>query len=41
MPRPNVPGCPPGLEYLTLINQLKVKQQVEFLEGFKIFYLKF
>lgn len=28
-----IPGCPPGLEYLTQINQLKVKQQIELLEG--------
>lgn len=26
-------GCPPGLEYLTQIDQLLVKQQVELLEG--------
>lgn len=27
------PNCPPGLEYLTQIDQLIVKQQVELLEG--------
>ena len=27
------PGCPPGLEYLAMIDQLVVKQQVELLEG--------
>ena len=27
------PGCPPGLEYLTQIDQVLVKQQVELLEG--------
>jgi len=27
-------GCPPGLEYLTQIDQLLVKQQVELLEAF-------
>ena len=25
--------CPPGLEYLTKIDQLLIKQQVELLEG--------
>ena len=29
-----LPGCPPGLEYLTQIDQLVVKQQRELLEGF-------
>ncbi|KAI1882791.1 hypothetical protein AGOR_G00238560 [Albula goreensis] len=33
MPTPQrVPGCPPGLEYLTQINQLLVHQQVELAE---------
>lgn len=32
---PAIPGCPPGLEYLTQINELKVKQQIELLEGKK------
>ena len=33
MPVPEaVPGCPPGLEYLTQIDQLLVNQQVELLE---------
>lgn len=27
-------GCPPGLEYLTTIDQLLVKQKVELLEAF-------
>ena len=27
------PDCPPGLEYLTQIDQLLIKQQVELLEG--------
>ena len=27
------PGCPPGLEYLTMVDQLIVKQQIELLEG--------
>jgi len=27
------PGCPPGLEYLAMIDQLVVKQQVELLEA--------
>lgn len=34
MPPPPVPAnCPPGLEYLTQIDQLLIKQQVELLEG--------
>ena len=38
MTRPQpIPGCPPGLEYLTTIDQLIVKQQIELLESrFKI-----
>ena len=28
-----VPDCPPGLEYLTKVDQLLVHQQVELLEG--------
>lgn len=28
------PNCPPGLEYLTLVDQLLVKQKVELLEAF-------
>ena len=27
------PDCPPGLEYLTQIDQLLVQQQIELLEG--------
>lgn len=27
------PNCPPGLEYLTLVDQLLVHQQMEVLEG--------
>ena len=27
-------NCPPGLEYLTMIDQLLVKQKVEMLEAF-------
>lgn len=34
MPAPLVPDCPPGLEYLTQIDQLLVKQKVELLEAF-------
>lgn len=30
----SVPGCPPGLEYLTMIDQLIVKQQIELFEVF-------
>ena len=34
MQAPPAPAnCPPGLEYLTQIDQLLVKQQVELLEG--------
>ena len=35
MPAPveTIPGCPPGLEYLTQIDQLLVHQQVELFEG--------
>ncbi|RMX42103.1 hypothetical protein pdam_00001309 [Pocillopora damicornis] len=28
------PGCPPGLEYLTAVDQLLIQQQVELLEAF-------
>lgn len=35
MPLPNpIPGCPPGLEYLSQIDRLLVKQKVELLEAF-------
>ena len=34
MPAPQAPlGCPPGLEYLTTIDQVLVQQQIELLEG--------
>lgn len=32
-PQQTVSGCPPGLEYLTQIDQLLVNQQVELFEG--------
>ena len=32
-PPESAPGCPPGLEYLTQIDQLIVAQQVELVEG--------
>lgn len=32
-PQETIPGCPPGLEYLTQIDQLLVNQQVELFEG--------
>lgn len=28
-----IPGCPPGLEYMTMVDQLIVQQQIELLEG--------
>uniref|UniRef100_A0A6M2CS89 Phospholipid scramblase n=1 Tax=Rhipicephalus microplus TaxID=6941 RepID=A0A6M2CS89_RHIMP len=31
---PGIPSCPPGLEYLTAIDQLLVHQKVEILEAF-------
>ncbi|EAA44032.4 phospholipid scramblase 1-like isoform X2 [Anopheles arabiensis] len=35
MPIPQgIPNCPPGLEYLTAVDQLLVHQQVELLEAF-------
>ncbi|KAG7157663.1 Phospholipid scramblase 2-like 2, partial [Homarus americanus] len=34
MPTPAVTNCPPGLEYLTQVDQLLVKQKVELLEAF-------
>ena len=35
LPQQMVPeGCPPGLQYLTMVDQLIVKQQVEMLEAF-------
>ena len=34
-PQQMVPeGCPPGLQYLAMVDQLIVKQQVELLEAF-------
>jgi len=34
MPPPQAPvGCPPGLEYLTQLDQILVNQQVELLES--------
>ena len=29
---PPLPGCPPGLQYLAVVDQLEVKQEVEILE---------
>lgn len=40
MPKPEVPGCPPGLEYLTQIDQIIVNQKVELLEAFTDFDCK-
>jgi hypothetical protein len=40
MPKPNpIPGCPPGLEYLTQIDTLKMKQATELFES--IYFSKF
>ena len=35
MPPPRTPiaGCPPGLEYLTAVDQILVRQQIVVLEG--------
>lgn len=33
-PATKIPNCPPGLEYLTQIDQLLVHQQIEMLEAF-------
>jgi len=33
MPNSNIPNCPPGLEYLTQIDQILVKQKREILEA--------
>ncbi|XP_037947187.1 phospholipid scramblase 2-like, partial [Teleopsis dalmanni] len=30
----NIPNCPPGLEYLTTVDQLLINQKVELLEAF-------
>lgn len=29
-----IPNCPPGLEYLSLLSQLLIKQKVELMEAF-------
>jgi hypothetical protein len=33
MPKPNGGNCPPGLEYLTQVDQILVHQMVEILES--------
>ncbi|KAH3846350.1 hypothetical protein DPMN_088651 [Dreissena polymorpha] len=34
MPKPaGIPGCPQGLEYLTQIDQILVKQKIDLLES--------
>lgn len=39
MPAPQAPmGCPPGLEYLSAIDQVLVQQQIELLEGILLTY---
>ena len=32
-PPPSIPGVPPGLEYLTQVDQLLVHQQIEIMES--------
>ena len=42
MPAPQAPlGCPPGLEYLTTIDQVVVQQQIELLEGKIVMFREF
>lgn len=42
MPPPQAPmGCPPGLEYLTAIDQVLVQQQIELLEGTLFMYYSY
>ena len=33
VPQETVPGCPPGLEYLTQVDQLLVNEQVQLMKG--------
>ncbi|KAG9331831.1 hypothetical protein JZ751_016914 [Albula glossodonta] len=33
VPNPPMPACPPGLEYLTQVDQLLIKQKVELIEA--------
>ncbi|KAJ8278033.1 hypothetical protein GJAV_G00083050 [Gymnothorax javanicus] len=34
VPDQSIPACPPGLEYLTQVDQLLIKQKVELIEAF-------
>jgi len=40
MPKPEIPDCPPGLEYLTQIDQILVHQAVQLLDAFTGFDCK-
>ena len=42
MSKPNmIQGCPPGLEYLSQINKILVRQQMNVLEGLSFCFISF